>query len=192
MKGYIYIAGRGADPARRDDLNDPIFGSIPTLGACMPNIRRNVELGDFIFFVSGKTKSVQQYVIGGMQVAEKISAIAAYSRYPENRISRDVNGVLRGNIIVNADGSRNNLDEHDVQSFNRRVQNYIVGTKPLVLTTEEEVRRGREETLGQLSQVLQRPRANRVIDLMGRWKRLDEGQVEDIAEWLRGIKGTDE
>ena len=188
MKGYIYIAGRGADPALRGDLNDPLFGPIPTLGACMPRIRKAIEPGDFIFIVSGRTAGVQQYVIGGMEVREKISALAAYERFPQNRIRRDQNGQLSGNIIVNADGSRSHLDEHDPGSFEGRIRNYIVGRNATELVTDAEVERGRERTLNLLANVLDRPRANRVIDIMGRQRRLDAPQVQSIVNWLEQIK----
>ena len=190
MKGYIYISGRGADPGLHNNLNDPLFGPVPTLGACMPNIRDAVERGDFIFVVSGKTNGVQQYVVGGMQVEEKISALAAYGRFPENRIRTSERRELVGNIIVNADGTRSNLDEHSADSFERRIQNYIVGTNPIALTEPEEIDRGRSETLERLAHVLNRPRANRVIDIMGRWRRLDEPQIQNMVEWLQGIKET--
>lgn len=193
MKGYIYIAGRGADPALRNDLNDPMFGEVPTLGACMPNIRRVVERGDHIFVVSGKTEGVQQYVVAGFEVDEKINALAAYSRFPENRITRAPDGNLTGNIIVNPDGSRSPLDEHDGdddKAFERRIRNYIVGTHPVVMTSPDEVQRARDETMGKLAQVLQRPLSNRIIDLLGRWRRLDEGQVRELTSWLAGIKAT--
>lgn len=35
MKGYVYITGTGADPAGLDNISDPLFGEMPTLGACM-------------------------------------------------------------------------------------------------------------------------------------------------------------
>ena len=114
--------------------------------------------------------------------------MAAYDRFPENRIRINEHGALVGNIIVNADGTRSNLDEHNVDSFERRIRNYIVGTNPIALTEPEEVERGRRETLERLSQVLDRPRANRVIDVMGRWRRLDEPQIQNMVEWLQEIK----
>ena len=193
MKGYIYVAGRGADPALNNDLNDPIFGEVPTLGACMPNVRRVVQKGDHVFVVSGKTEGVQQYVVGGFEVDEKISALAAYDRFPQNRIERRPDGHLVGNIVVNADGSRSQLDEHngdDDQAFERRIHNYVVGTHPVAMTSAEEVQRSRDETMGRLAQVLQRPPSNRIIDLLGRWRRLDESQVRELITWLAGIKAT--
>ncbi|MDE0693487.1 MAG: hypothetical protein OXI55_14765 [Gammaproteobacteria bacterium] len=193
MKGYIYVAGRGADPALRNDLNDPIFGEVPTLGACMPNIRRAVEKGDHVFVVSGKTEGVQQYVVGGFEVDDKISALAAYERFPQHRIRRGADGHLLGNIIVNEDGSRSPLDEHDEdddQAFERRIQNYVVGSRPVAMASTQEVQRSRDETMGKLAQVLQRPPSNRIIDLLGRWRRLDETQVRELTAWLTGIKAT--
>src|SRR5579859_1235845 len=72
MKGYIYISGTGTDPSAHKNMNDPIlFSKTPTLGGCMPNIRRVVLPGDFIFVVSGMVSAIQQYVVGGMKVAEQ-------------------------------------------------------------------------------------------------------------------------
>lgn len=190
MKGYIYITGSGTDPALRGNLNDPIFGRYPTLGACMPNIRRVVLPGDYIFVVSGKVPGAQQYVVGGMKVAEKISALAAYNRFPGNRLHIDAEGRLQGNIAVSADGTKNPLDHHSSDGFDRRIQNYIVGKDPIVLTTEPEVAIGRAQTLDKLSTILQRPKANRVIDIMSRWAKVDERQVAQMLEWLGGIKAT--
>lgn len=188
MKGYIYISGSGADPAARDNLNDPLFGRVPTLGACMPNVRRLVSLGDFIFVVSGKLQGLQQYVVGGMQVEEKISALTAYERFPENRLHVDADGRLRGNVIVTADGLQHPLDRHDPKTFLNRVNEFIVGSNSVALHTEQEVAMGRDQTLGKLSQLIGK-RGNRVIDVMSRWSKLDEAQVRDLLNWLQRIKG---
>src|SRR6516165_856032 len=103
MKGYIYTMFPGADPARGWTLTDPIFGKVPTLGACVPNIRRVVLPGDHIFAISGRAPGVQQYVVGGFQVAEKISQLAAHGRFPDLRQRQLDDGTLRGNVIVTAD-----------------------------------------------------------------------------------------
>ncbi len=49
MSGYIYTMYAGADPGHGWVLNDPVLGTVPTLGACVPNIRRVVKQGDYIF-----------------------------------------------------------------------------------------------------------------------------------------------
>jgi hypothetical protein len=54
MKGYIYTMFRGADPGQGWHMTDPIFGKIPTLGACVPNIRRVVTSEDYIFVIKGQ------------------------------------------------------------------------------------------------------------------------------------------
>jgi hypothetical protein len=187
MKGYIYITGTGADPAARQNLNDPIFGKPPTLGACMPNIRRLVTRGDYIFVVSGKIPTAQQYVIGGMSVSEKITALSAYGRFPHNRLQQDDDGKIRGNIIVTQDGAQHPLDRHPKDTFEKRVRDFIIGQNPVVLETEREVALGREQSLGKLSELLGK-RGNRVIDVMSRWAKLDEAQVAELLSWLRGIK----
>lgn len=187
MKGYIYITGTGADPGLRDNLDDPLFGDPPTLGACMTNIRNFVDLGDWLFVVSGKSPNVQQYVLGGLRVAEKIDALAAYGRFPENRLRLDERGVLRGNIIVDGGGEQHPLDTHSPDSFERRVRNYIVGDQAAALRTVREVEIGRERSLHKLSEMFEKP-GNRAIDIMGRHRKLDEGQVHGLVDWLRGIK----
>lgn len=190
MKGYIYITGTGTDPGRFGNLNDPIFARKPTLGACMPNIRRLVTKGDYVFVVSGAVTGVQQYVVGGFQVEEKITALAAYERFPENRLQLDEAGLLQGNIIVDKDGNKHPLDGHSVDTFESRIQQYLVGSKPVHLSKPSQVEAGRAQTLDQLSTILQRPKANRVIDVMGRWAKLDERQIGQTLDWLRGIKAA--
>jgi hypothetical protein len=190
MKGYVYISSNGTDPALRNNLNDPLFSRVPTLGACMPNVRRLVDIGDFIFLVSGKTTGARQYVVGGIRVEEKIHALAAYGRFPENRLSRLPDGRLTGNIIVQADGSQHPLDRHSPTTFERRIENYIVGSRGIALTTEREVELGRQQTIEKLSSILGRQQRNRVIDIMGRWAKLDASQVDAMLDWLQGLKAA--
>ncbi|GAB7553904.1 hypothetical protein NRB_34140 [Novosphingobium sp. 11B] len=189
MKGYIYITSTGADPALRNNLNDPIFGEDPSLGACMPNIRRFVEQGDYIFVVSGRTSGVQQYVIGGMQVGEKISTLEAYTRFPKNRLRLGNDGLVKGNIIVDADGSQHKLDTHPSDTFENRIKNFIVGTNPVSLESANEVALGRKQSLNKLSDLFGK-QGNRPIDIFGRWSKLDSMQVNDVVGWLEGIKLT--
>lgn len=189
MKGYIYITGTGADPGLHNNLDDPLFGDPPTLGACMTNIREFVDPGDYIFVVSGKARNVQQYIIGGMQVAEKIDALAAYGRFPQNRLRMGDDGLVKGNIIVDADGVQHPLDHHSADTFDKRIRNYIVGDKAAALVTPTEVDLGREQSLRKLSEMFERP-GNRAIDIIGRHRRLDGDQVLGLMEWLRGIKAA--
>ncbi|MEP9359085.1 hypothetical protein [Sphingomonas sp. KR3-1] len=187
MKGYIYITGTGADPGLHNNLDDPLFGDPPTLGACMTNLRQFVDPGDYLFVVSGKAENVQQYVIGGMRVAEKLDALAAYGRFPQNRLRRDENGFVRGNIIVDAQGRQHPLDHHKPDTFERRIRNYIVGDQSAALQTAREIELGRERSLRKLSEMFERP-GNRAIDILGRHRRLNEDQVHGLMDWLRGIK----
>lgn len=190
MKGYIYISGTGTDPGARKNMNDPIlFSKTPTLGACMPNIRRLVLPGDFIFVVSGMVPAVQQYVVGGMEVAERIDALAAYKRFPENHLRIGDSGLLEGNVIIDARGNQHSLDNHESNTFEERIKNFIVGTNPIALETDREVSAGREQTLPKLSELLGK-RGNRVVDVMSRWAKLDQAQVQDMVSWLQGIKSA--
>ena len=95
MKGYIYTMFKGADPGAGWEMTDPIFKPVPTMGACMPNLRRALARGDYVFAISGKAPSVRQYVVGGFRVAEK-STLSAYNRFPANRLHLDRNGTTQG------------------------------------------------------------------------------------------------
>jgi hypothetical protein len=78
--GHIYITGAGTNPALRNNLDDPaLFAHVPSLGACMPNIRRFVVPGDYVFVISGKVPNTDQYLIGGFRVRDKVSAVEAPS-----------------------------------------------------------------------------------------------------------------
>ncbi|MBS3928676.1 MAG: hypothetical protein KGZ65_10510 [Sphingomonadales bacterium] len=187
MKGYIYITGTGADPAGLDNISDPLFGEVPTLGACMTNLRTFVDIGDYLFVVSGKTKDLAQYVFGGMKVAEKIDHLAAYGRFPQNRLRKREDGIVVGNVIVDAKGNKHRLDHHSDGSFERRIKNFIVGADPLAIQSPKEVELARQQTLNKLSDIFGK-QGNRPIDILGRQRKLSEEQVNEMIAWLRGIK----
>ena len=184
MKGYIYTMGAGADPGKGWVMNDPIFGDVPTLGACVPNIRRAVEVGDYIFVVSGKVQQVQQFIVGGLRVDEKISALAAYKRFPEYRLNLGDDGNLRGNIIVDGKGQHHPLDGHN--NFERRIQNYIVGKDPIVLERPSEQQAAREDTVNFLSHLFGK-KGRQVFEIIGRHRKMDEAQVKRTINWLKEI-----
>lgn len=187
MKGYIYITGTGADPAGLDNISDPMFGEVPSLGACMSNLREFVDIGDYLFVVSGKTKDLAQYVFGGMKVAEKIDHLAAYGRFPQNRLRMRDDGIVVGNIIVDADGRKHPLDHHADKGFERRLKNFIVGADPLAIQSPKEVELARQQTLSKLADIVGK-QGNRPIDILGRQRKLNESQVKHMVNWLRGIK----
>jgi len=128
---------------------------------------------------------VRQYVVGGFEVAEKIDATEAYDRFPRLRLHLDRNGNKVGNIIVDQNGGHSPLDDHD--GFEQRVENYIVGRDPVVLTQSNELVRARVETLDFLQRIFGRD-GPAPINIIGRCSRLDEDQIEEIRRWLIGIK----
>lgn len=187
MKGYVYITSSGYDPERGRDLKDPYLGPISTLGACMPNIRKQVVEGDHIFVISGRVRNVPQYVIGGFEVAEKIDALVAYTRYPDLRLQQSADGILSGNIIATPEGTQHPLDTHPAATFADRIKNYVVGRNPVALRMPEEIERGRRETTEVLRRVM-RKEGVRPIDIIGRCSRLNEEQVAELNRWLLSIK----
>lgn len=184
MKGYIYKLYKDADPATGWIFNDPIFGDPPTLGACVPNVRRNVEIGDWVFCVSGRVQNFQPYIVGGFQIAEKITALQAYSRFPENRLKRAENGQVIGNVIVDDSGNQHTLDNHS--NFKNRLENYLVGHNSNFIRKPESIKRAREESLGVLSKIYQKP-SNRMSDVLARWRKLDEPQISQMNQWLETL-----
>lgn len=176
---------RGADPGRGWRMTDPLLQGTPTLGACMPNIRRAVVPGDYVFVVSGRVPEVQQFVVGGFRVADKIDALAAYQRFPGNRLHTGLDGQVLGNIIVDSMGQHDSRDYH--AEFERRIRNYVVGEDPIALETAGEIEQGRRETVDVLGHLFGRT-GERVQDVIGRWRRLDEFQIQELVGWLSAIK----
>jgi len=185
MKGYIYSLYKGADPGMGFKLTDPVFGKVPTLGACVPNIRKHVEKGDFIFAISGKHPKVQQYVVGGFEVDKKIDALSAYYDLPENRLIKNADGSFSGNIIVDEKGEQLSYDTHS--NFSRRTENYILGKKPIVIEKEIEIEKARMETINALNSIFQKE-GESVFDIIGRWRKMNEKQVEEMIHFLQSFK----
>lgn len=185
MVGYVYIMSSGYDPEHGKNLNDPYLGRVPTLGACMPNIRRQVVEGDQIFFVSGRIREVRQFVVGGFTVEEKISAMTAFQRFPQHRLCLQEQGAVSGNIIVDSRGRHNRLDNHG--GFQQRIENYIVGRDPVVLSRPQEIAKGREETVDVLGEIM-RKRGTKPYDIIGRASKLNEDQVLELRHWLSSLK----
>jgi len=86
MIGKIFITGSGYDPQLGKHVKDPYLGPNPTLGACRPDVREKLKEGDHLFFISGKLRNVNQFVMGGFEIGEKIDAMAAYERFPGLRL----------------------------------------------------------------------------------------------------------
>lgn len=188
MSSGIFITAHGYDPDKGRSIKDPYLGRTPTFGACMPNIRRRVEPGEYIFMISGGVPGVQQYVVGGFEVAAKIDVMTAYKLFPEHHLRRLDNGELTGNIIVNSQGKQHHLDPHPSDTFERRIENYIVGRDPIVLTAPHEIARGREETIEILRSIFRKTGA-RPVDIIGRGgRKMDLSQAMDLRDWLLSVK----
>lgn len=186
MKGYIYTMFQGADPGMGWHQTDPIFGSPPTMGACMPNIRRAVERGDYVFSISGRVQNAKQYIVAGIQVAEKINALAAYERFPQYRQMQLDDGSLRGNIIVDKSGKRNSFDYHTGE-LRKRIENYVIGKKAVVIEKPAAIERARIETPLILSSLFGKE-GTKPSEIIGRWRKMDSHQVNDLLQWMQSIR----
>ena len=184
MSSYIYTMFEGADPGHGWVMNDPVFTGPPTLGACVPNIRRTVTLGDYIFAVSGRVPGEKQFVVGGFRVAEKITALVAYERFPQHRLRKGKGGSVEGNIIVTAKGTHHPLDNHS--NFEKRIENYIVGCDPVSLQTDEQFDRARDETIPVLAEIFHK-RGDRVFDIIGRHRSMTDAQAGELLNWLQQL-----
>ena len=186
MIGKIFITRSGYDPQVGKHVKDPYLGTCPTMGACRPDIRRQLQQGDHIFTISGKVPGVNQFVMGGFEIADKITAGTAYTLFPDQRLRQREDGQLTGNIIVDANGKQHDLDDHD--SFGGRVENYVVGTNPISIVSLEEIDRGRSQTLEVLCDILQKTGASPFAVVGRSGAKLDEKQVLQLREWLRSLK----
>ena len=186
MVGKIFITRTGYDPQLGKHVKDPYLGPRPTLGACRPDVRRQLAKGDHIFVISGKVPGFDQFVMGGFEIESKIDASDAYRLFPEQRLRKLADGQLTGNIIVDANGKQHTLDDHN--AFDKRVKNYIVGTDLVSLVTPEEIADGRTHTLDALRDILHRG-GDSAVDVVGRWgTQLTEKQILQLREWLASIK----
>jgi len=189
MSGVVFITRTGYDPERGKHIKDPYLGPVPSFGACRPDIRRRVVPGDYIFVVSGKvSESFPQFVIGGFAVDEKLKTMAAFDRFPDQRLHVREDGQLDGNIVIESGGNQHALDTHRTETFASRIENYIVGRDPIALTEPHEIERGRRETMDVLKSILRKP-GNSPIQVIGRggsW--LNDIQVLELRDWLYSIK----
>jgi len=186
MIGKLFITREGYDPQRGRHVKDPYLGDVPSIGACRPDFRKKLQAGDHLFVISGRIRGVNQYVMGGFEVAEKTTALEAYRAFPEQRLRQLPDGQLTGNIIIGARGEQHQLDDH--KNFQKRIQNYIVGRNPIALSSDEEIARGRSQTMDALQEIL-RKSGERPIDVVGRFgTQLDEQQVHDLRAWLMRLK----
>jgi|SRR6185437_5918373 len=185
MKGYIYTMFKGADPSAGWNMTDPIYGKVPTLGACRPDIRRRVERGDYIFSISGNIVNIKPHIVGAFEVDEKISAVAAFERFPQNRMKKTKDGELIGNIIVDDSGNHLDIDYHE--NYERRLENYIVGKDVLSFNSDEEIKKAKEETVDILNDIFGKEE-DKVHKIIGRCRKLDEVQVRNLLAWMNKIK----
>ncbi len=57
-----------------------------------------------------------------------------------------------------------------------------------MVETAKEVEIARAETTEIIADVFQIRKANKVSDMIGRWRRLDSKQIEQIRQWLLDVK----
>jgi len=188
MVGKIFITSSGYDPQLGKHVKDPYLGPCPTLGACRPDIRKQLQQGDHIFVISGKVPGADQFVLGGFEIEQKISAREAYRRFPELRLHKREDGQLVGNIIVNGAGRQHKLDDHKPESFERRMQNYIVGKNLLSLSTTAEIDLGRQQTLDALRDILGRTGSSPFAIVGHFGMRLTEKQIMRLRDWVATLK----
>jgi hypothetical protein len=188
MIGKIFITSSGYDPHLGKHVKDPYLGPNASLGACRPDLRRQVKKGDHLFVISGKLPNVRQFVMGAFEVAQKIDAVQAYERFPDQRLRIRDDGQLTGNVIVDASGAQHELDTHDPATFAKRTANYIVGTDCISLVDPAEIALGREQTLDVLRDIF-KTNGGSPFEIVGHYgSKLTEDQVIRLREWLLSLK----
>uniref|UniRef100_UPI003A929238 hypothetical protein n=1 Tax=Gelidibacter japonicus TaxID=1962232 RepID=UPI003A929238 len=136
---------------------------------------------------SGRAKGVQQYIVGGFQVKEKINAMLARDRFPQYQQTVQPDGTLSGNIIVDKNGQQNSFDYHS-GDFEKRIENYIIGRNPVYFDKEAEIEKARgNETLDILSDLFNK-KGDKPHQIIGRWRRMDEKQIKKLLDWMEYIK----
>ena len=149
MKGYIYIARWyetvNINSTSRHIDNDPhLWTAPPTWGICRTEYRKNVNSGDYVFFVLPKYSEYghkNQIIFAYLEVARTITHLQAYTDCPHKRMQ--AGGQVNGNIIVNSDDSysRYDLGAHR-DKFKEIKDHYVVGNPAnSELLTEEKLKR---------------------------------------------------
>lgn len=186
MAGKIYITRHGYDPQKGRYIKDPYLDGQPTMGACRPDIRKSLKVGDSIFLVSGGVPEFKQFVIGCFDIEKKLTMQEAYKYFPEQRLHLREDGQKAGNVICDAKGHQNPLDDHS--NFAGRLSDYIVGGNEIILRTDEEIAAGREQTMDILRSVFNKV-GSKPFDILGRAApRLNGKQIDKLKTWLESIK----
>jgi len=192
MKGRIYISGVFANlkyvkcRPNVDWLdNDPHFwSSPPTWGICRTDFRGVMSKGDYIFFVLPKKTDLPQMVYGYFKIADHIDHLTAYHLFPNKRM-RETNP--NGNIIVNADGTYNQLDGGaHLSRFNQIKKHYIVGEiRDHCFLKPVHIRRLAPLFLNTLNNIFNCDK-NEIIKILTRKGRiLNESQIYMLMNWLK-------
>lgn len=197
MKGRIYISSAFTNlPAKCKPFggfvdNDPHFWSQPpTWGICRTDFRRNLDPGDFIFFVLPKNakdaigSDLPQMIYGYIKIARHINHMTAYNQYPNKRMK---NAIPNGNIIVNQNGLYNPYDlgihkDH----FNEIKEHYIVGDESESKFLKPfEIKRLAPQFIVVLNSIFDTQESDIFKVICRKGRVLDEGQIEILLDWLK-------
>lgn len=190
MKGYIYIEGYFKTVNILDPVldNDPHFWvSPPTWGICRNDLRKCMEVGDYIFFVLPKYSNYgpnAQMIFGYFKVEKIISHSQAHTEYPQKRMKR---GKVNGNIIVDEIGLYNRFDKGiHKDKFNEIKYYYVVGSlKNSEFLPQEKLKKLAPKFRMTLNSIFNADKKgiHNIITRKGR--RLNPQQIVKLLEFLR-------
>ena len=70
------------------------------------------------------------------------------------------------------------------------MKNYVIGTNLLAITEDDEIERGRNQTLEALRDILHK-NGSTPIEVVGHWgTTLDEKQILELRAWLARLKSN--
>jgi hypothetical protein len=193
MGNFIYIAGSfetvnrsecGRGKASID--NDPHFwSSPPTWGICRNDLRRKLDVGNYIFFVLPKNGKHSQMIFSYIRAEEKISHIDAYHR--SQLVSKRMgNKNPNGNIIVDARGKYNPFDAGaHKHSFNKIKQEYVIGKQGTSkFLSVKKIESLAPYFVSKLSEITGK-RGTRTIEIISRYGlELSVSQVQQLISWI--------
>ena len=195
MKGFIYIAG-SFETVNRSDCgrgkgwidNDPHFWKDPpTWGICRPDIRRKVNLGDYVFFVLPKHGRHPQMIFGYLKVKDKIDHLTAFNQVYLFHKRMGNNQNPNGNIIVDSSGKYNTADAGvHRHNFHKIKKEYVIGddTDKLFLDAHE-INRKAPLFISTIQNIIGK-KGNRAVDIISRYgKTLSSSQVLALLKWMK-------
>lgn len=190
MKGRIYIASvfrslRQTGCVVHGEVdNDPHIWNEPyTWGICRPDLRNNIDVGDYVFFVLGNKADLPQMIFAYIKVREIITHEEAYKKLRNKRMNGK---IYEGNILIDSKGRYNKYDKGKHKNKFKKIKNkYVIADMKHSRKLEKnEIIEKSKNFVNKISDIFNK-KGKTVYDILSRkGRKMDELQINKILQWL--------